>query len=254
MNQKERQESILNKIKIQESVTTNELVEEFKVSIMTIRRDLHLLEESGYIILNHGGAVLKKDGHLEHSMMYKQSQFVNEKKSIAKYCASLVNDDETIFIETGTTAQAVANELTKKKNLKVHTNSLSVINTLSRFSNIELFVVPGKYRELSDGFVGPLTNQYIQQFYFDYAFIGTEGIDLKYGLTAPDLDDALTKKSVVEQSKSVIIVADHTKFNNVFTHQVCKLNQVTCVVTDEHLDEVILDEYQGLGVEVVKTD
>lgn len=252
MSQKERQELILNKIKIQESVTTKELVEEFNVSIMTIRRDLHMLEESGCIILNHGGAALKADYHLEHSMMYKQSQYVNEKKSIANYCADLVKDDETIFIETGTTAQAVANELTKKNHLKVHTNSLSVINTLSRFSNIELFVVPGRYRELSDGFIGPLTIQYTQQFYFDYAFIGTEGIDLTYGLTAPNLDDALTKRGVIQQSKHVIIVADHTKFNQVFTHQVCKLDQVTSIVTDLHLDDGILKGYQQRDVNVIK--
>lgn len=252
MNQKMRQKMILNKIKIEKTVYSSELIDQLNVSAMTVRRDLQALEAQGYVELTHGGAIWKGDDGLELPMSFKEDKFVEQKKAIGRYCASLVPNGSVVFIETGTTTQAIVNELTQKQGLTVHTNSLMAANTLSQFDNIELFMAPGRYRELSKGFVGPLTSSYMANFSYDFVFTGTEGIDLDFGVCTHDLDDALTKQSVIANAKNAILVADHNKFNMRFVCKICELSDITTFVTDSGLSDDIFDMYIQRGIDVVR--
>ena len=251
MNLITRQKLIIDKIKMQGEVTTKELTEELNVSSMTIRRDFQALEKIGKIQLTHGGAILK-DYALERPMSYKEAKYVAEKKAIANFAASFVREGDIVFIETGSTTQAIVGELTEKNNLTVHTNSIMAANTLANFENISLYMAPGEYRELSKGFVGPLTNKYIKQFYYDVAFLGTEGIDLIFGLSVPNLDDALAKKSLIENAKKVILVADHSKFEQKFLCKICDLKKIAHIITDEHLSNEIYEQYTKKGINITR--
>lgn len=254
MNQKIRQEQILNQIKRHETVTTQELAKEFQVSIMTIRRDLQVLEKEGYIRLIHGGAVWNEEAVTEQTINYKKKIYAQEKQAIASYCRFLVHENQMIFIETGTTTQAVAEELTKINQLKIFTNSLLTLNTLAKFENNQFFAVPGAYRELSNGFVGSLANQFIEQFSFDLAFVGAEGIDLSNGISVPDMEDALTKKCVINNSKKVILVADHSKFGHSFSYKICDFESISCIITDVGLNQAIVKDYQKAGIPIIQVN
>ena len=252
MNHKLRQKSIINKIKMQGSVTTNELIDEFDVSVMTIRRDLQSLENEGYITLVHGGAKWNNHAILEHPMSLKQTEYSAQKRRIGQYCATLVNENDLIFIGTGTTTQVVGEELINLDHVTLYTNSLMAMESLSSFSNIELHSTPGKYRALSHGFLGSETIQFLKHHLFDYVFISTEGIDLSFGASVPALEDALTKQAVIEQAKHIILISDHTKFNKTFNHQFCTLDQVEMIITDSELDDETFQSFLQKGIKIVR--
>lgn len=235
MNQKQRQDLIVEKIRMAGQVITKELAEELSVSIVTIGRDLRELEKQQIVELFHGGAVYKDANLLEYPMSLKEDVSVEEKKLIAKYCKNLVNNGDSVFVETGTTTLFVAKELVSMKYCDFFSNSLLVLNALSKIEGITLHTVPGKYRELSKGFLGIETANYIKKYHFDICFIGTEGIDVLGNATLPSEEDTLTKQAILARSKTKVLVADHTKFEKTFLSRIGNISEFDWVITD--LDE-----------------
>src|SRR5699024_3145395 len=154
----------------------------------------------------HGGAEVNESNIVENPMSIKELTQINEKKSIGKYCDTLITPGSSVFIETGTTTLAAAKEIYHKKNCTFFTNSLLIMNTLSKYEQINLHTVPGQYRELSQGFIGIKTCEYVSRFNFDYCIVGAEGVGLNSGASLIDEDDALTKIAVMKQSKCKILV------------------------------------------------
>lgn len=235
MNQTKRQVYILELIRINGEVFTKDLSKELNVSAMTINRDLKALACSGGIQLVHGGAISNEVVSLEYPMAIKEEDNIDAKKMIAAYCKSLVQPGSSVFIETGTTTLAVAKEIYRTENCTFYTNSLLALNVLSKFPNIVLHAVPGKYRALSQGFLGLQSIEYIDNFNFDVMFVGTEGITASTGVTLPNEEDAYTKRAIMRRSKKVIMVADHTKFGLSHLYQASSLEGIDLIVTD--LDE-----------------
>ncbi|OON40087.1 transcriptional regulator [Izhakiella australiensis] len=232
MKQATRQIYILEQIKVHGEVSSKDLAEKLNVSTMTISRDLKELTKSGNIELTHGGAVLHGIDMSEHSMSIKEGVNIEGKKKIARYCKSLIKPGDSIFIETGTTTLFVAKEIFRNTDSKFYTNSLLVHNALSKYENILLYSVPGKYRALSKGFLGIQTINYVQDFSFDIAFIGTEGISVEGDITLPNEEDAYTKKAIIKNAKKVIIVADASKFGLMHKYRAAKLDDIDMIVTD----------------------
>ena len=132
---------------------------------------------------------------------------------------------------------ATLQTLRGKRNISVLTHSLLVANTAATMRNIKLIMCPGEFRENSMGFLGPLTDDFIQCFQIDTLFLSLEGIDLNDGISVVDVQDGHTKKVLVEKAKRVICMADHTKFNKSFFYKIAPITDVDLVVTDTGLDE-----------------
>ncbi|RDW16182.1 DeoR/GlpR family DNA-binding transcription regulator [Oceanobacillus chungangensis] len=239
MKQTKRQKLILEMIKVSGEVSSKELAEKFGVSTMTISRDLNELAKGGEIHLIYGGATYKEDSIVEKPMSIKELVNINEKKVIGKYCNNIITPGSSIFIETGTTTLAAAKEIFNIKNCTFYTNSLLVMNSLTNYDEINLHSVPGKYRDLSKGFLGIQASEYIQSFNFDYCLIGAEGISVTSGVTLLDNDDAFTKRAVMKQSKCKILVADSSKFggNFNFLYKIGDVSDFDYIVTDNKLDK-----------------
>lgn len=235
MKQTKRQIYILETIKVNGEVNTQDLARKLNVSTMTINRDFKALASTGAIQLIYGGAITCERNASEYPMSLKEEANPDGKKCIATWCKQLVKPGSSVFIETGTTTLAVAKEIFRTENCTFYTNSLLAMNALSKYESIDLHVIPGKYRSLSQGFLGLQAVDYIKQFNFDIAFIGTEGIDLNSGITLPNEEDAYTKKAIMRQAQQVIVVADQTKFGLTHLHKASDLNDVDLIVTD--LDE-----------------
>ncbi|MBL1229166.1 DeoR/GlpR transcriptional regulator [Enterococcus sp. BWB1-3] len=232
MNQKQRQDLIVERIRMTGQVTTKELADELSVSSMTIGRDLKELANQQIVELFHGGAVYKDANLLEYPMSIKEDVSVEEKKMIAKYCKNLVKNGDAVFIETGTTTLFVAQELFSFKYCNFFSNSLLVLNALSKIEGIMLHSIPGKYRELSKGFLGIETASYIRSYHFDICFIGTEGIDAQGNVTLLSEEDTFTKQAIMAQSKINVLVADHTKFEKIFFCKIGNIREFDWVITD----------------------
>lgn len=232
VNQKQRQEYISEMLKVRGSVTTNELVEEFGVSKMTIGRDLKELETSGIAELFHGGAMYVGASILEYPIMIKQDLYVKEKQQIAKLVANDIPDGCSVFLETGTTILYVALELINKKKCTFYTNSLSVANHFAKIDELNIHMIPGKYRSMSDGFVGIETVDYLSDKYFDYCIVGTEGISEDGAMSVHTEEDALTKKAVMTHSKNSILVFDRSKVGKKLLHKFSEVEKLDKIVTD----------------------
>lgn len=238
MNQTKRQELINDLLKVNGEVSSKELADELSVSMMTINRDLkELTKWEDDIQLVHGGAIYRDENSFENPISIKEEVSVQEKKMIAKFCRTLVKPGSSVFIETGTTTLAVAREIFTIKNCQFYTNSLLVMNALSKYEDIQLHCVPGKYRDLSKGFLGLETAEFVQHFNFDVAFIGAEGINLESGVSLPNEEDAFTKKAILKQSKKTILVADHKKFDLSYLYKVGNITDFDMIVTDLPSDE-----------------
>src|SRR5699024_12609694 len=153
-------------------------------------------------------AIKKEASLIEKPMSIKELTKINEKKSIGKYCDKIIPSSSSVFIEAGTTTLAAAKEIYHKQNCTFFTNSLLIMNPLSQYSDINLHTVQGQYRELSKGFIGINTCEYVEQINFDYCIIGAEGNGIELGVSLLDRDDALTKIAVMKQSRRKINVAD----------------------------------------------
>ena len=235
MNQKQRQDLIIERIRMAGQVTTKELAEELAVSAMTIGRDLKELANQQIVELFHGGASYRDANLLEYPMSIKEDVSVEEKRRIARYCKNLVKNGDTVFIETGTTALFVAQELIALKHCTFFSNSLLVLNALSKVEGLTLHSLPGKYRELSKGFLGMETANHVEDFHYDICFVGTEGIDALGNASLPNEEDAFTKQAILAQAKTKVLVVDHTKFEKSFLCKMGRLQDFDWIITD--LDE-----------------
>src|SRR5690625_3903045 len=155
-------------IRVNGDVSSKELAHAFNVSTMTISRDLNELAKGGEINLIHGGATDNENSIVEKPMSIKELTKINEKKSIGKYCKTIITPRRSVFIEYGTTTIAVGKEIFHKKDCTFFTNAMLILNSLSKYNEINLHTVPGKYLELSKGFIGIQTTEYVHQFNFDY--------------------------------------------------------------------------------------
>lgn len=232
MNQKQRQEWIAEKVKIKGSITSAEIAEELGISKMTVGRDFKELETRGVLQLFHGGAMYKDSNILEYPISVKSDLFVNEKKRIGRKAAEIIPDGSSVFLETGTTVLHVALELSQKIASTYYTNSLLVMNHLSKVEQINLHAVPGKYRELSSGFLGMEAKSHIDQLSFDYCIVGAEAIADSGRVSLHNEEDAFTKQAVMAQAKKRILVFDRSKIDHDFLYGIGRINDFDTVVTD----------------------
>lgn len=242
MNRSRRQKMIMELMKVNGQVSSKELAEEFNVSTMTVNRDLNELAREGKLNLIHGGAEAIETDKIEYPMSIKELTQINEKQAIGKFCDKLIKPATSVFIEAGTTTLAAAKEIYDKENCTFFTNSLLVMNILSKYEQIDLHTVPGQYRELSQGFLGIKTAEYVKNYNFDYCIVGAEGIGIQSGVSLIDEDDAMTKIAVMKQSKCKILVVDSSKFTKQYMYKIGEVSDFDYIITDNQVCESVYKE------------
>lgn len=246
-----RRKQILDIIQENEVVEITDLAEKLQVSAMTIRRDLALFAKQGLVTLTYGGAVINKGASIEPTYFIKQEQMVIEKQNIGKAAAALIKEGDAIFIDCGTTAKEVAEELSGMKNITVITNSLLAANVLCQSPEIKLVMAPGTFREKSMGFIGQVTAEFVHSMMVDYVFLGVEGIDRHLRATVPDIDDGEMKRVLVKRARNVVVIADHTKIGKTYLMTVAAAKEISTIVTGQDAPKDFIDEYRSAGIDVI---
>ena len=251
MNASERKIEILKLLK-EGSMTLDELAKKFNVSVMTIRRDLKKFEDQDVILISQGTVYLNKSVGSEESYILKKDKMIAEKIRIAQKAIEYINDGEVVYIDCGTTCAQIAEELAKSnKKVTVMTSSILVVNALFMAENIDLYMLPGKYREKSIGFIGDLTIDFVRKFYFDKAFMGAEGIDTEYGISLPHLEEGLTKQAIARQATTVFVVTDHSKFSLKTLYSYADYNDIDYIITDSNPD-FNMSSFENDKIKIVK--
>lgn len=232
------------------AVSVTDLAARFGVSESTIRRDLRELEEAGLIQRTHGGAVLPDLRRYEPSFHQKEAERRQEKNAIARIAARLVNDGDTIILDSGTTTLALARLLHGRTNLTVVTNSIVIAAELAGAPGVEVVVTGGILKGRTLALVGAEVARFLNKVNVDRVFLGINGIDLEAGLTTPTLAEAETKQAMIRAAREVVVLADHTKLGRVTFAHVASLQEVHRLITDAGASPQFIGQLRDAGLDV----
>lgn len=230
-------------------VSVEGLARHFDVTVHTIRRDLSDLADAGHVERVHGGAVIA-DGLTNIDYVQRQQLNAAGKQMIAKACAAAIPNKASVFINIGTTTEAVARELMQHKDLMVVTNSLNTANILSANPNIDIVVAGGSLRRADGGLLGNLTTQVVDFFKFDYAVISCAGIDADGELLDFDLQEVHATQAIIARSRSTFVVADHSKILRTAPGRIGSVEDIDKLFTDAPLPEDVLQNWAGFDMKV----
>lgn len=246
-----RKEEIINLLSEQRIVTTTGLSERFQVSMETIRRDFNELEEMKMVRRVHGGAVLYTEYGIEPDYTYRTAENYNEKYQIGKKAAEMVKDGDSIILDIGTTTLEFARFLKGKKDLTVLTNSLKIAYELMTEKDITVLLLGGKVRFGEGTTSGCWAEEMIDRFFADKLFLGAGAIIPQYGIMDYHMEETNLRRHFLKRAKQVIALADYSKFGIKAMNQVCKSEDLDCLITDEKTDKKMLKELKGIGVQII---
>jgi len=239
MKQTQRHDAIVELVKRQGYVSTEELVEFFSVTPQTIRRDLNDLAEQNLIQRHHGGAALPSSAENtdwnDRKMMHS-----NAKTRIAEKVAQQIPDGSTLFIDIGTTPEAVAHALMGHHNLQIVTNNLNVAQLMMAKTDFRVIIAGGTVRATDGGIIGEATMDFISQFRLDFGVIGISGIDEAGTMLEFDYHEVRTKRAIIENSRCVMLVTDGSKFGRKAMVSLGGMEMLDSLFTDKLPPEPIL--------------
>ncbi|PYZ93848.1 DeoR family transcriptional regulator [Salipaludibacillus keqinensis] len=248
----ERYEKILNYLENNKVAKLAELVEVTDASESTIRRDLTILEGEKKLKRIHGGASLLKSKVAEPSMFEKQQQFTNEKKQMGERAAQFIQDGDCLFIDAGTSTQAII-PFIQAKDVVIVTNGLNIIEDAIQHQ-FRTYVIGGYVKSGTHAFIGKGAVDSLQQFRFDKAFIGTNGVDIQFGYSTPDPEEAQIKQLAMKQASQSFVLADSSKFGDATFAKFASLEDAVLITTESD-DHVYFEKVSKIAnVEVVSND
>ncbi len=233
-------------------MSVDTLAQRFEVTLQTVRRDVGLLSQAGLLARFHGG--VRIPGSTTENIGYAQRRRLNEtaKERIAALVAQRVPDDCSLILNIGTTTEAVAMELVRRrKGLRIITNNLNVAAIVSDKPDFEVIVAGGVVRSRDRGIVGEATVDFMRQFRVDIGLIGISGIEVDGTLRDFDFREVKVARAIIEASRQVWLAADHSKFNRPAMVELAKLDEIDLVFTDRMPPEPFERLVGDAGVELV---
>lgn len=238
MNKFQRLEEIVKLVNKKGTVRISEIMETFGVTDMTVRRDLLELEEQGLLKKIHGGArSTTAFQYREKSHREKHTHNIEEKRVIAKLAASLIEEGDTIFLGPGTTVESFAEEI-KNSSLTVVTNCLPVFHILSnkKSETFKVFLIGGEMRQVTESFVGEITNTSIEKMHFSKMFFSANGV-VENDVMTSSVEEAYTQKLALSNSVEQYLLLDSSKVGKKDFTVYAQLSDLTGVVCDKKDEE-----------------
>lgn len=227
----ERHSMIIKAVNERSSVTIVELAEMLDVSASTVKRDLIILANEGKIIKVRGGAMSRNESFtsVEKNVEEKASICTEEKMTIAKYAAELIENGDFVFLDAGTTTEKMIDYL-NVKDVTFVTNGFIHAKKLAR-KGYKVFITGGEIKASTEAIVGAECVLTLKNYNFTKCFMGTNGISLTAGFTTPDVNEARVKSAAIESSREVYVLADHSKFDEVSSATFAGLGKAV-IITD----------------------
>jgi DeoR family fructose operon transcriptional repressor len=245
----ERHQLILQLLKEKNTVKIQELVEITRSSESTIRRDLNQLEQKKYLKRIHGGAARLQGKLEEPSMLEKSAKNLQQKKKIAHFAASLIEEGDCVYLDAGSTIFEMIQFL--PKNIVIVTNGIMHIKALLD-NQLETYVIGGRVKNKTGAIIGRGALESLENYRFDKCFLGVNGIHPQFGYTTPDQEEALIKKKALSLSREVFILADDSKFGEIAFAKIGDIHEGSIITND--LDEETMNQYRSkTKIKVVTT-
>lgn len=250
----ERKQKILEYIKDNRKATVQQLCDEYDVSSATIRNDLRDLEGSGLLLRTHGGAIVKNKAKFELGTNEKKVLYRNEKIEIAERALDLIEDGDTIILDTGTTTLELARKLGRRKNLTIVTNDLDTALILDDIGMDHVIMLGGILRSGFHCSIGQYARDMLDSLQVDKAFMGVNGFTFEKGASTPDIQHAEIKQAMVKSAAKVYLLFDHSKQGRKAFACFASIDEIDGVVTDEvRKDDLSAFDDAGIDVYAIRT-
>lgn len=254
----ERLARIMEIINEKKKVEVEELVDTFNVTGATIRGDLRELQRRNLVTRTHGGALLTDESidriNVKDDPIYREriQNNLDYKSAIGRKAAELVNDDDSIIVDDGSTTLQVIKSLDPEKRVTVLTNGLDICYELLRHPKAIIYSTGGKVNKEDFSYYGNVALEVTSRFNASKAILGTSGISVARGVATPSEEKSALKRAMISNSDEVIIVADHTKINRTSFIDVCPIEEIDVLVTDDRAPADFVAELQALGIRVIQ--
>ena len=246
-----RRQRIIEWIEEEGSARVRDLAQAFEVTEATIRQDLERLEDTGRITREHGGAFLNSVSMQVASQALLHQVEMARKQKIGKLAASLVDDEETLILDAGSTTTEVAKRLVHRKNLTVITNALNIALTLGSVPGFSVHMPGGEFKSPTLSLKGDKSVEYFRDILAGKLFLATAGVGVKFGLTYPSFTDLRLKQAMIRAARHVYLVADATKINKPSFTRLGDLDLVQTFVTDDGISDSDAKELADRGIELL---
>jgi DeoR family fructose operon transcriptional repressor len=251
MNSQIREKFILNTLDKYGEIFVNKIVERFDVSGMTARRDIAKLAQQGFLLRTHGGAIKNDPLSNMFSFSRRIDRYKERKIAIGQRAAQFVRNNDTIYIDSGTTLIRMCQFLKKKKGLKIITNSLPAASELTNYSDMEVILIGGKIIPERRSIYGPVAVRQVAEYNVHKAFIGTDGVSLKKGLSAYDNNEANVSKTITNSADQVFLLCDSSKIEKDSFYIFAPLSIIDFIIIDDSIDKNIAKKYLESNVNVI---
>lgn len=243
----QRRDKIMDLLREDGSGKVANLAKLFKVTEVTIRQDLEKLEKEGLIVREHGGAFLKnvEDQVKNFSLVHREN--MDKKTVIADKCLDLIEEGDTIILDSGTTTTEIAKGMRGMKNITVITNALNIAIMLGAESGIEVIVTGGEFKPPTLSLTGQKAADFFHGLNVQKLFLATAGISLKAGLTYPSISDIVVKKAMIDAADITYLVADSSKIGKSALASLGALSVIDYIITDEGIQNhhrKVFDEHE----------
>lgn len=252
----ERTNKILALVNEKSFVTVAELKEVLGVSEVTIRKLLNDMDHQGLLKRARGGAVSCTAALPEFAEHEKEKKNITEKKAIAKAAYELIEDDETVFLDAGSTTMELGKLIRNgnKRKIVVVTNAFNIANEMLDAVDIEVVFTGGYIRHKIMSCVGGITENTIASMCYDKAFIGANSISMQMGATTPNLYEAQVKQKVMECTKQSVLLCDSSKMGLTSMAKICPLSKFDIMISDSKLKGLSRDQIKELGINLIIAD
>lgn len=247
----ERRHEILNRIDREGRVTVAELSRVFSVSEVTIRQDLQALAEQNLLVRTHGGAIPANRLASELSFALRRQQQVLAKDRIGAAGADLIHDGDAIFLDTSSTALAIAMRLGRHRDVTVITNSIAIVQELMPYPDLTVVMPGGRLRRETASLIDVDGLSVLEGYNIQKGFFGAHGLTPEEGLTDVSADEADVKAALVARCREVIAIIDATKWGRVGFASFAPLQAIDTIITDASAPADLVERVRGAGIPVV---
>lgn len=226
-------------------INVSELSTMFKVSEVTIRRDLEKLEEEDFLVRTHGGAIINEDVSINDNASFDSSDdpYIQQRIEISEIASLMIEDNEVIILSPGLTNLFIAKKILAKKNLTVLTNDLNIASELAANASIKVIIPGGDLNVQSMMLLGKLTEENIKKFFVSKAFIEVDGVSLNRGYTVQNIDQASVIKEMLNITNEKIIVCPYRCFDNIAFSQIGPLSIANKIITNPSIPDTYKKYY-----------
>ena len=246
----ERQQEILKLLNAKKRITVEELINKFSVSEVTIRKDLNALRKKNLLKRTYGGAVVSRS--IIDVPTFEKRKVINKevKEKIGREAVKLIEENETIMIDSGTTTFEIAKGLKQFHNLTIITNSLDVCVEIIKYNSIKAVSTGGEINKNNLSMSGLATKQVLSKYRANKVFIGISALSLEHGFTTSDEQVARAKKQMMKSSNKVVVVSDSSKFDKVSFSKICDYDEIDILITDDGISEEYLNAFKEKNIRV----